>query len=150
MQHHPGARHRRAISWALITILLGPIVFAPAGFALESSRQTGQAVSSLQTVIVSEFDNRDRNRAGGSELARWASDAIAVEMASSARFEVLKRQEVSRAAGELGYRAPYDQAQLVKIATNLGASGVVMGEIAAVKLDEGKGVTKAVRVGVRV
>jgi len=40
----------------------------------------------LLTVIVNDFANNDRNRSGGDALARMATDAVAVELATSARF----------------------------------------------------------------
>jgi curli biogenesis system outer membrane secretion channel CsgG len=103
-----------------------------------ANAQQGNAstAGNLLTVIVTDFINADRSKTGGDALARYATDAIAVELAQSARFEVLKREEVTRTANELGFRAPYDQAQLSRIATNLGAAAIVSGEIAYVRTDE--------------
>jgi curli biogenesis system outer membrane secretion channel CsgG len=99
----------------------------------QAHAQQGAPVSggNLLTVIIIDFANK--SGIGGDALGRFATDAVAVEMASSARFEVLKRDEVIRTANDLGYRMPFDQAQLTKIATTLGANAVVTGEVAFVK-----------------
>jgi hypothetical protein len=103
-----------------------------------------------RSVIVTEFTNRSKSALSGPELVRMVTDAVAVELAGSNRFEVLRRQEVERAASALGYRAPYDRVELSKISTSLGASDVVAGEIAAVQMVRPKGKPRTVRVGLRV
>jgi len=147
------SRAARILSWALTVAMLAPILFG----VLTPQRayaQQGNATTAgnLLTVIVNDFTNADKNKTGGDALARYATDAIAVELAQSARFEVLKREEVTRTANELGYRAPYDQAQLAKIAQNLGAQAIVSGEVAFVRSDEGKkgGPVRQVNAGLKV
>jgi hypothetical protein len=105
-------------------------------------------VGNSLTAIVIDFVNK--SGFGGDALARFATDAVAVELASSQRFEVLRREEVSRAAETLGFRAPYDQAQLSRLANQLGATAIITGEVASVKVNDKKGQEKSVDVAMRV
>jgi hypothetical protein len=86
--------------------------------------------TNLQTAIVVDFVNK----AGflGEALARRATDAVAVELANSARFEVLRRDEVDKQANALGIRRPYDEVAQAKLAAALGATTVVTGEVSFV------------------
>src|SRR5688500_14505211 len=54
-------------------------------------------------------------------------------MANSARFEILKRDEVARQAQELGLRSPYDQIAKTRLAQALGASAIVEGAVEYVR-----------------
>ena len=99
-------------------------------FARPALAQAG-AAGGVQTVIVIDFVNR--SNVGGDALARLATDAVAVELANSARFEILKRDEVMRQAQELGLRAPYDQIAKTRLAQALGASAIVEGAVEYVR-----------------
>jgi hypothetical protein len=92
-------------------------------FARPAMAQAG----GVQTVIVIDFVNK--SGVGGDALARLATDAVAVELANSARFEILKRDEVTRQAQELGLRAPFDQIAKTRLAQALGASAIVEGAV---------------------
>jgi len=120
-------------------------VAVPQAWAQQGNSGAG---GNLLTVIVVDFVNK--SSVGGDALARFATDAVAVELASSARFEVLKRDEVLRTANELGYRAPYDKSQLTRIAQTLGASAVVTGDIKFVRDETRKGQEKTVNVGLAI
>src|SRR5579862_7209854 len=125
----------------MVTSMLCGTMSARPAYA-QGAQAGATPAGNLLTVIVIDFTNSDRNKAGGEALARFATDAVAVELASSNRFEVLKRDEVARQAADLGYRPPYDQAQLSKIASNLGANAIVTGDIAFVRPEATKaGVT---------
>jgi len=90
----------------------------------------GPVAGSVQTVIVIDFANKTGFL--GEALARRATDAVAVELANSARFEVLRRDEVEKQAGALGLRKPYDMVAQAKLAQALGATAVITGEISFV------------------
>jgi len=85
----------------------------------------------------------------GEALARRATDAVAVELANSARFEVLRRDEVERQAATLGLKKPYDSVAQARLATALGATAVITGEIAFVS-PVAKSNPKTVVAGLRV
>lgn len=150
MKYQPFARGKRALSWALTAALLASILPSRIGATPAAGQPGGAAGPNTMTIIVADFVNKEKSRQSGQDLTSWVTDAVAVEMASTSRFEVLKRQEMTRAANELGYRTPYDTAQLTKMAANLGANAFVTGEIAALRVTEGKGVVKTVRLGLRV
>lgn len=138
MKRIRNSRAARILSWVLTVAMLTPMLIGLTPQQAYAQQGTATTAGNLLTVIVNDFTNADRNKTGGDALARYATDAVAVELAQSARFEVLKREEVTRTANELGYRAPYDQSQLMKIAQNLGAAAIVSGEVAFVRTDEGK------------
>ena len=71
-------------------------------------------------------------------------------MANSARFEILKRDEVSRQAQELGLRAPYDQIAKTRLAQALGASAIVEGVVEYVRDDAQTPLTVGAGLSVRV
>jgi curli biogenesis system outer membrane secretion channel CsgG len=146
------SRAARILSWVLTVAMLTPVLMGLTPQAAYAQQGTPTTAGNLLTVIVNDFTNLDKNHTGGEALARYATDAVAVELAQSARFEVLKREEVARAANELGYRAPFDNVQLAKIAQNLGAAAIVSGEIAYVRTDEGNktGPIHQVNVGLKV
>ncbi len=81
----------------------------------------------VQTVIILDFTNRSVT--GGENLARLATDGVAVELAASGKFEVLRRAEVERTAKELNLSPPYDAMAQSKLASELGASAIVDGSI---------------------
>jgi hypothetical protein len=142
------SRAARVLSWALTVVMIVPLVLGMIGTPQAYAQQGAPVSGGGLVVIIIDFANK--SGIGGDALGRFATDAVAVEMASSARFEVLKRDEVIRTANDLGYRAPYDQAQLTKIATTLGANAVVTGEIAYVKPESKKGADKTVSAGLLV
>src|SRR5262245_51888706 len=84
----------------------------------------GVAASGAQTVVIIDFANKTGDPRND-VIARLATDAVAVEMANTARYEVLKRDEVVRQANELGLRPPYDQIARSRLAQALGASAIV-------------------------
>src|SRR4051812_33155777 len=43
------------------------------------------AAGNTLTVILAPFANNDKEHRGGGELAKWAEDAVAVELANSGR-----------------------------------------------------------------
>lgn len=107
------------------------------------------AAGSTRTVIISDFVSRSKGPLLDASLLRVATDAVAVELAGSSHYDVLRRQEVERAASTLGYRAPYDKIELGKIASTLAASDVVTGEIVAIQASQSKGKPRTVRVALR-
>jgi len=140
------SRAARILTWLLTAAMVAPIfsgIAMPSTAYAQGSAQSG----GVQTVIVIDFTNK----AGSAydSLARLATDAVAVELANSGRFEVLKRDEVTRAATELGLHAPYDQIARSKLAMQLGASGIVDGTIAFVREDT-KSTPHTVKVGLTI
>jgi hypothetical protein len=146
-----GSKSTRPAGWmrrlAMAALLVNTIAFAA---VLHSQPAAASPSSDTLTVIVAPFIHLDKQRAGGDDLARWAADAIAVELANSGRFEVLKAGEVNRQAKELGFRSPYDKDELNQIAVRLGASAVVSGDVAFVRARSSKSLLRAVEVGLRV
>lgn len=151
MKRIRNSRAARILSWVLTVVMITPLlcglVSPQAAYAQQGG---GVAQGNVQTVIVIDFTNNDKGKTGGDALARFATDAVAVEMAQSTRFEVLKRDEVYRKANELGYRPPFDTTQLSKIATELGATAIATGEIVFVRSEGKRGDLRGVTVGMRV
>src|SRR5437899_11872024 len=119
------SRAARILTWLLTATMIAPV------FLGMLSPVTGYAQSAtpgggVQTVIVLDFENKT-NDPLGAVLARQATDATAVELANTARYEVLKRDEVIRTAKELGLKPPYDQIAKTKLAGALGASSIIEG-----------------------
>jgi hypothetical protein len=142
------SRATRILSWLLTWVMVIPLFSGLATPAPASAQATTAPVGQGLTAIVIDFVNK--SGIGGDTLARFATDAVAVELASSQRFEVLRREEVSRAAETLGFRVPYDQAQLSRLAQQLGANAVITGEVAFARVNDKKGQEKSVDVGMRV
>lgn len=139
----PASRMRRLVTAALATTFVSVAVVL-------SHPAVASPSSDMLTVIVAPFTNLDKLRTGGSDIARWATDAVAVELANSGRYEVLKESEVNRQARELGFQPPYDKTELSKIASALGANAVVSGEISFVRQRSSKSALNAVEVGMLV
>lgn len=141
------SRAARVLSWVLTVAMIAPIFLTLVAPRPALAQQAPQTAGNTLTVIVVPFGNKDHNQTGGTELAQWATDAVAVELSQSSRFEVLKPAEVTRQAQEFGFRAPYDQSQLSKIASALGATAVVSGDIAFVRTEGKKNNAQQVNVG---
>src|SRR5438876_4909587 len=105
------------------------------------------SAAQAQTVIVVDFENKSSAR--DANLARVATDTVAVELANSGRFIVLTREEVSREASRLGLKPPYDGIALSTLSAALGATAYVTGEISFVRVTEKKG-ARTVDVGLKV
>jgi hypothetical protein len=109
--------------------------------------QTSASPQKTLVAVVLDFENRAGKE--GEPLVRTATDTVAVELASTLRYEVLKRSEVERSAKGLGLRPPYDRIDQSKLAKALGADVIVTGEIAFVRRDT-KRKPPQTRVGLRV
>lgn len=139
------SRAARSLSWLLTVAMMAPLacrVIGPQG----ANAQTA-VVGNVQTVIVVDFVNKPGFL--GEALARRATDAVAVELANSARFEVLRRDEVDKQAAALGLKRPYDAVAQAKLASALGATALVTGEISFVS-PVAKSEPKQVVAGVKV
>lgn len=118
-------------SWLRAVVL----VCALAAVATAGRAQGGPA-SSVKTALVVDFANRAGQAGAG--LERFATDAVAVELANSGRYDLVKRTETERAARELNLRPPYDKADLQRLAKSLGADVVVTGEISFIRREKVK------------
>ncbi|NUQ69795.1 MAG: hypothetical protein HUU17_03150 [Chthonomonadales bacterium] len=121
------SRAARSLSWLLTVAMIAPLACRLIG--PEAAYAQAQ-VSGVQTVIVIDFVNKPGYL--GEALARRATDAVAVELANSARFEVLRRDEIEKQAATLGLKKPYDDVAQTKLASALGATSVISGEISFV------------------
>jgi hypothetical protein len=112
----------------LIPVMAVPMVLLG---ALVAHAQEAQSMD----VIVADFDNRSGY--GGEDLAQIATDATAVELSNSGRFSAISRQQVMQAARDLGMRVPsgtgqrmaFNDVELLRIAKQLNAAGVVRGSL---------------------
>ncbi len=147
MKRIRNSRAAQLLSWVLTVVMTLPMITGVFGSRSAFAQGTVSAGGNLLTVIIIDFPNK--SSVGGEALGRYATDAVAVELVSSARYDVIKRDDVLRTASELGYRAPYDKPQLSRIAQQLGANGIVTGEISYVRADSKKGTDKSVSVGVK-
>jgi len=138
------SRTARFLSWLLTVATIMPM-FAQMVVPTAAQAQAA-AAGSVQTVIVLDFQNK--SKVLGDALARLATDAVAVELANSARFEVLKRDEVIRQANELGLKPPFDPVAKTRLANALGATAFVDGAIEYVR--EERGTPKTINVGLTV
>ncbi len=140
------SRSARILSWMLTVAMITPLI---GGFIapISAKAQAGSSTGGVQTVIVLDFANKSGT--GGAALARLATDEVAVALANSARFEVLKRDEVIRTANELGMKPPYDQNARLKLAAQLGAASIVDGTVEFVK-EDAKHMPRTVQVGLSI
>ncbi len=123
-----------------------PLLLPLSGLVVPAAANAQAAQGSVQTVIIIDFQNKSGT---GAALAKFATDAVAVELANSGRFEVLKRNEVTRQAKQLGMVPPYDNIALTKLAQALAANDIITGEIAFADIYTKKG-PKTARVGLLV
>lgn len=122
------SRVARLASWVITAAMVAPLACRVIG--PDAAFAQAPVATNLQTAIVVDFVNK----AGflGEALARRATDAVAVELANSARFEVLRRDEVDKQANAMGIKRPYDDVAQAKLAAALGATTVVTGEVSFV------------------
>jgi hypothetical protein len=143
------SRAARILSWVMTVALIAPLLTGMVVPRAARAQQAAPAAATgnTQTVMVVNFENK--SGFGGDFLARFVRDAVATELSASNRFDVLPEADVSREASAQNLRPPYDQVSLAKIANVLGATSVVTGEIAFVKIDS-KASPKRVSVGLKV
>ena len=112
----------------------------------------GGAIAALDsggvvTAIVFDFENRV---AGGDEpLGTMATDAVSRALANSGQFEIIKREDVMKAAIQLGLKPPFDSHSQHKLAEMLGATAIVDGRVAFLKSTDSKG-SRTASAGLRV
>ena len=106
-----------------------------------------QTPPKVEAAVVLDFENR--SGVMGDQLARLATDSVAVELAATNRFEVLRRVEVDRHIKELGLRPPLDSNARRKLAQALGATVIVDGTIEFVR-DDVKARPRTISVGLTV
>jgi len=114
---------------------------------LKTERDELAVIRDINTAIVLDF--ADRSGAGGEKLAALATNNVALELARSARFEVLKPEEIQHTVKDLRLQPPWSALEITRIADNLGANVVVTGEITSVRQVEGRE-PKAFTVGLEV
>lgn len=124
------SRAARIIGWLLTVAMITPLVCQSLR-PQAALAQSASAAGGMQTVVVVDFANK--SGVPGELLARTATDAVAVELGNSARFDPLRRDEVDRQARDLNLKKPYDMVAMSKLAGALSATGIVTGEIVAVK-----------------
>lgn len=98
---------------------------------LSSLPAVAQVAAPMQVGVV-EF----RNDSGvqGKLLARYATDAVVIEMSKSARLDVISRQQTEQQMKELGLTPPLSQVELRKLGEALAAEAMVEGAVKAVQL----------------
>jgi hypothetical protein len=131
----------RYMCWALALVINVPIVSN-----IVSSRAAAQTPtpSNLQTIVVIDFENK--SGVANAAIPRLATDAVAVELANSARYVILTREEVRKQNGKLGLRPPFDKVALSRLARALDANAYLDGEISFVHVKAQSSV-KTVEVG---
>jgi len=139
------SRAAQSLSWLLTVAMIAPLACRVIGPGAANAQVS--VGGTVQTVIVIDFANKSGFL--GEALARRATDAVAVELANSARFEVLRRDEVDKQAAAMGMKRPYDMVAQSKLAAALGATTVVTGEVAFVS-PVAKSDPKAVVAGLKV
>src|SRR5437879_3157538 len=128
--------------WTLIVAQVAVILSYPTVTAV------AQPAQSPRTAIVLDFANKAGSRYDS--LARTATDTVAVELADSGRFDVLKRSEVDRQTKELGLKPPLDQIARSKLAAPLGAQVIVQGSLEFIRETKKKKHPGSVEVGLKV
>ena len=141
------SRAARILTWLLTATMVAP-VFLGMLTPVTGYAQNATPAGGVQTVIVLDFENRTSDPLGA-VLARQATDATAVELANTARYEVLKRDEVIRTSKELGLKPPLDQVAKTKLATSLGATAIIEGAVKFVKQNTKNG-PRSVSVGLTI
>ena len=141
------SRAARLLSWLLTVVMITPVVLGVLSPRTADAQTLTGGAASLQLIIVNDFANKAG--IGGTPLSRYATDAVSEELSNSGRFEVITRQVILNKAKDLGYVPPFDNTTLLKLATELGASSIVTGELSFVKV-EGKRAPKRVTVGMKV
>ena len=132
--------------WNRIRFTLLAIALATISSA-SLARQVSSPGRGVETAIVLDFENKSGMM--GEQLSRLATDAVAVELANSGRFEVLRREEVNKQIREIGLRSPLDSVARRKLGQALGATVIVDGAVEFVK-DDVKAKPRTVSVGLTV
>ena len=109
------------VNWRLFTSRLALFAATVGSLNVTATAQPGQPP---RTAIVLDFTNHAGSRYDS--LIRTATDSVAVELAKSDRFELLKRSEVDRQAKELDLRPPLDQIARTKLAAALPSTTQIL------------------------
>lgn len=125
LRRHEGL-YRLTSAAAILGIVLP--VFA-AIFAPLPARAQGQAP--MQVGVV-EF----RNDSGvqGELLARFATDAVVLEMSKSDRFDVVTRVQLETQMKQLGLRPPLSSVEVSRLGEALAAQAMIEGAVKAVEV----------------
>jgi len=139
------SRAARFLSWLLTVGMVAPMIRGVV--APMPAMAQGVAAGNEQSAIIVQFENKSGVQ--GARLSNFATTAVSNELEGQGRFQFVAARDVARVAEEDGVKAPYDQVALSRIASKLGASSIVTGEVAFVRSDT-KGGAKTVRVGLKV
>lgn len=121
----------RPISYFASMLMVLPIlVLWMTAVTSTSARADELADSGLTPWAVIDFDNHSGY--GGAEVGREASDALVVELGKSNRYTVAPRDEIQQGMDSLGQSYPLDKIGLQKLGRQIGATGMVTGEVASV------------------
>lgn len=114
--------HRLTAYTAILALLLPLFAALPASAQSQAPMQVG----------VVEF----RNDSGvqGEMLARYATDAVVIEMSKSARFDVITRAQIEAQMKELGLGRPLSGVELRRLGDSLAAEAMIEGAIKAVEI----------------
>jgi len=123
------------VSYAAVLGLILPIIAA----IVAPGRAEAQAPAQTMTVGVIEF----RNDSGvqGDVLARFATDAVVIELSKSSRFDVITRAQLDAQMKELGIAPPINAVERNRLGEALQADAMIDGAIKAVEI-RGSGATR--------
>lgn len=125
----------RRLCYAIIASLVMGIV--PTGlFVAPAAAQT------LPTYSVAVVDFTNESGVHPDLLARWATDAVVVEMSKTNRYDVgITRKQIQDAMERLNLRAPLTTLGLVRLGEELSTDAILEGTVKSVKF-AGAGATR--------
>ncbi|MBI2843377.1 MAG: hypothetical protein HYX78_08250 [Armatimonadetes bacterium] len=120
-------RLHRLISVVAIAAMIVPLFLA----VLAPQRAEAQILTPMQVGVV-EF----RNDSGvqGDLLARFATDAVVIELSKSNRFDVITRSQLETQMKDLGFAPPLSKVELSRLGESLAAESMIEGAIKAVEV----------------
>jgi len=134
------ARLYRLVSYATIVGFVSVGVIAPRPSA-------AQGAAPMQVGVI-EFGNESGVQ--GNLLARFATDAVVIELSKSNRFDVITRPQMEAQMKELGIALPLNSAERARLGEALAAEAMIEGAVKAVELrGSGDGRRAAVTIVVR-
>lgn len=118
----------RSLCYAIVASLVMTIA-PPGAFVAPAEAQTLPTYS----VVVVDFVNE--SPVHPELLARWATDAVVIEMSKTNRYDVgITRRQIQEAMDRLNLRAPLTTLGLVRLGEELSADAVLEGAVKSVKL----------------
>ncbi|MGD8238832.1 MAG: hypothetical protein PVH68_09785 [Armatimonadota bacterium] len=120
----------RAVTYFVIAALILPYCTFLAPRRAEAQAREGR----VQTIALLTLVNKSRKYAGESR-ARAATDAVAIALEATKRFDVLPLRDVEAALEGQALRLPLDEVGMTRLGRALKVDGVVRGWVSDIRVD---------------